>query len=162
MTRLSAMLAGIEGAIHAPAPQREVAAILAAYANCPDLLRDERLPAPTDRYARHCLADCPQAGFAVAALIWEPGQMSRVHSHRAWCALAVHVGVLTEMFYQIEPDPEPCGCALRRAGDISYAPAGLVGAHRIANLGTRPAISIHVYGTEFANFAGGLNVIHAA
>ncbi len=167
MSRLDAMLAAIGAAARTPEVDRarNVATAMAAHVADPRLLRGRQCPAADGCYARHLLAEDAVAGYAVAALVWCPGQMSRVHSHLTWCALGVHAGVLTETLY--EPchgeaaDVAPNACLLRRPGDISHGAAGSSCVHRVANLGTRVAVSIHVYGVAFADFATRVNRVLA-
>ena len=167
MSRLDAMLDGIAAAARAPGGDRarRVAAALAAHVADPALLCGRACPAASDCYARHLLAEDCGAGYAVAALVWAPGQMSRVHNHRTWCALGVHAGTLTETLYEAGDDGEVIearAALLRRPGGISHGEAGPGGAHRVANLGTRTAVSIHVYGAVFADFSTRVNRILAA
>lgn len=159
---LSAMFAAIGAAARAPDPARAVAAAIGAHAAAPDLLDGIVLPESPDHYCRHLLHEDAEAGWAVAALVWRPGQMSPVHAHRAWCAVGIHRGVLVESFYAAGEDLVPSAVHLRRPGDISAAPAdpGLI--HRLANLGCQTAVSIHAYGLRFDRFCTDLNTVHAA
>ena len=83
--------------------------------------------------------------------------MSRVHSHRVWCALGVHRGVLAETLFEPDEPPTPCETRLCRPGTVSAGRADPALIHRIANLGCEDAISIHVYGLGFAEFPTGVN-----
>jgi predicted metal-dependent enzyme (double-stranded beta helix superfamily) len=164
---LTGMLAEIATAARLPEPDRPraVAEAIGGFSADPVLLEGVRCPCSEDRYARHLLAEDVDGGYAVAALVWRPGQMSRVHSHRVWCALGVHAGVLTETLYDpCGPDelPEPAASLLRGRGAVSYGPADPTLIHRIANLGCRMAISIHVYGLRFEDFPTGVNQILSA
>ena len=79
-------------------PDLGVAEVLAAAAAAPDLLDGvDYTPSPA-RYARILLRD--RRTYCVLALVWSPGQMSPVHGHRTWCALAVHRGALTETHFR--------------------------------------------------------------
>jgi predicted metal-dependent enzyme (double-stranded beta helix superfamily) len=169
MSRLDTMLAEIGAAARLPGPERprEVAAAIAAHVADPALLCDRPCAPAADRYTRHLLAEDPDAGYAVAALVWSPGQMSRVHSHLTWCALGVHAGVLTETLYDLPHQADAAtvearACLLRRPGDISHCAADPSAVHRVANLGTAVAVSIHVYGAVFADFTTAVNRILAA
>jgi predicted metal-dependent enzyme (double-stranded beta helix superfamily) len=44
--------------------------------------------------------------------------------------------------------PEPRGCVQHEVGTVGHAPADPNAIHRLANLGTETAISIHVYGAR--------------
>jgi len=158
LTELASAVARTAGADR----PREVAQVLGRYVPDPDLLASCHCAPSDDRYARHMLAEDSFGRYAVAALVWKPGQMSRVHSHRVWCALGIHRGVLTETAYDPGTDgdpPEPKTSRLCRPGDVSYGAPDPGKIHRIANLGCGAAISIHVYGIRFAEFPTGVNFL---
>jgi 3-mercaptopropionate dioxygenase len=138
-----------------------VGAALEPYLKVPDLLSDVACPASPDRYMRHLL----HAGrdYTILALVWEPGQMSPVHGHRSWCALGIHRGCMTESFFGLAHQaPVPRGCAQRNVGDVSHSPADPAAIHRLANLGTETAISIHVYGARYDQLGAQVNHVWAA
>lgn len=162
--RVAAMIADITRAARAADHTRAeaVAEAIAEYVADPALLRGIDCPCRQDHYVRHLLAEDPAGGFAVVALVWRPGQMSPVHAHQTWCALGVHRGALTETFYTpADPLPLPRQSLLRLPGDTSYGAARPDLIHRIANLGTCDAISIHCYGVAFDNFGSGVNRVFA-
>jgi predicted metal-dependent enzyme (double-stranded beta helix superfamily) len=159
------MLADVADAARAPLDYRDraVAAALAPYLGHPGLLEGRDCPCNPERYTRHLLHDDPQSGYAVVAIVWAPGQMSPVHGHRTWCALGVQRGWLTETFFRTDEGRLlPTSCVARRPGDTSHAPADPNAIHRMANLGTQEAVSLHVYGVPFGNFAEGVNEVWAA
>jgi hypothetical protein len=51
---------------------------------------------------------------------------------------------------------------LRRPGDTSHGPARPDAIHRLANLGTETAVSIHAYGLPYARFCTDLNRVFTA
>jgi predicted metal-dependent enzyme (double-stranded beta helix superfamily) len=164
---LDAMVAAIGNALRAGPgePSAAVADALAAHAADPLLLLGRDCPCRAETYIRHLLHEDTEQGWAVAALVWRPGQMSPVHAHRAWCAVGVHRGVLTETFYAPSADdapPTPVATLLRRPGDTSHGPARADAIHRLANLGTETAISIHAYGLPYSRFCTDLNRVLAA
>jgi predicted metal-dependent enzyme (double-stranded beta helix superfamily) len=139
---------------------RAVAAALQPYLGVPDLLRDTACPCAPDRYVRHLLH--AGADHTVLALVWRPGQMSPVHGHRSWCALGIHRGTMVETSFALgDPGPVPRGCTQRKIGNISHAPADPNAIHRLANLGTETAISIHVYGARFDRLGEQVNHVWA-
>ncbi|WP_431285376.1 cysteine dioxygenase [Humitalea sp. 24SJ18S-53] len=162
--RVAAMLADVTRAALAPMDRRAeaVAEALAEHVSDPALLRGIDCPCRPDRYVRHLLAEDPAGGFAVVALVWRPGQMSPVHAHQTWCALGVHRGALTETFYTpAEPLPLPSRSVLRLPGETSHGAARPDLIHRIANLGTCDAVSIHCYGVAFDRFGSDVNTVFA-
>lgn len=158
---LDAMLGAIRIAARAPLPERPaaIAAAIAPHLGDHGLLDGRDCPCNPDRYIRHLLAE--GEGYAVVALVWRPGQMSPVHAHHTWCALGVHRGCLTEHFFTPGAPPRPSAALLREAGATSHGPASPDLIHRIANCGAENAVSIHVYGVPYANFADGVNHILA-
>jgi predicted metal-dependent enzyme (double-stranded beta helix superfamily) len=162
---LDTMLAGIAAAAREPIEARPgaVAAAIVAFAADPTLLADVDCPCCPDRYVRHLLGADPEGRYAVVALVWRPGQMSPVHAHRTWCALAVHQGTLTETYYEPgEEHPIPTATTLLRPGEGSHGAADPRLIHRIANLSCRTAISIHCYGVGYDRFGSDVNEVHAA
>ena len=142
-----------------------VAGVLADFVPDPQLLAGLDCPCCPDRYIRHLLHADPEGGFAMVALVWRPGQMSPIHAHHTWCALGVHRGTLTESFYardEAVPEPVTTATCLRRAGDISHGPADPNLIHRLANLGSADALSIHVYGVPYDKFGSDVNLVYAA
>ncbi|BDG71862.1 cysteine dioxygenase family protein [Roseomonas fluvialis] len=164
---LDAMLAGISSALLAERddPSAAVAAVLGVHAADPMLLIGHDCPCRAEGYVRHLLHEDASQGWAVAALVWRPGQMSPIHAHKAWCAVGIHRGHLTETFYApgVDPDrPVQTAAVLRRPGDTSHGPARPDAIHRLANLGNETAVSIHAYGLPYARFCTDLNRVFPA
>ena len=164
LSPLETMLAGIAQAARGPASLRPgaVAEAIGAGAGREDLLAGKDCPCCPERYIRHLLHSDAEAGYAVVALVWRPGQMSPVHAHRTWCALAVHQGVLTETYYAPGDPPIPQATKLLRPGEGSHGEADPALIHRLANLSCRTAISIHCYGVAFERFGADVNEVLAA
>lgn len=160
-SRLDVMLGEIRIAARTPLEGRPaaIAAAIAPHLGDAGLLDGRDCPCNPDRYVRHLLDE--GEGYAVVALVWRPGQMSPVHSHRTWCALGVHRGCLTEHFFAPGAPPRLSAAHLRAPGDTSHGPAAPDLIHRIANCGAEVAVSIHVYGVPYAEFAEGVNRILA-
>jgi len=158
-TPLDSLFAGIAAAARGPLASRpaDVSAVLRAFAGSDGLFDAMDCPCGEASYARHRLAE--GTGHAVLALVWRPGQMSPVHAHRAWCALAVHEGTLVETFHDPEDPARPLSARLLGPGQGSAAPADPRLLHRLANLSGRTALSIHVYGVAFDQLGTELNDI---
>ncbi len=160
---LAHMLADIADATRMNERHVAVGLAMAPYLGQPNLLAGRDCPCNPDRYCRHLLYNDSEAGYAVVAIVWIPGQMSPVHGHRTWCALGVHRGWLAETWFKREAGlVTPSGCKPRGLGAISHSAADLGSIHRVANLGTEEAVSIHVYGVEFERFGDGVNEVYAA
>lgn len=159
---LQRMLADVALAAQAPLALRDgaVAAALAQHVADPGLLRGIACPCARERYARHLLYAAD--GYSVLAIAWRPGQMSPVHGHRTWCAVGFARGWLAETFFRRGTSgPVPVACVQRRPGDVSHAAADPDAIHRIANLGTEDAVSIHVYGAAFDRIGQDVNQVWA-
>jgi predicted metal-dependent enzyme (double-stranded beta helix superfamily) len=130
---------------------RGVRAALAEAAADPALLAPAQREGAVDCYRRHLLAADPYGRYAIAALVWMPGQVSPVHGHQTWCGYAVLDGTLTETVYDWN-DTQQCASETRmhpRAeGAVSFVRAGRSGIHRLGNASGKPAVSLHIYGVE--------------
>ncbi|WP_321815751.1 MULTISPECIES: cysteine dioxygenase family protein [unclassified Paraburkholderia] len=117
------------------------------------------------RYRRYLLAACPAGRYAVAALVWLPGQASPIHAHHTWCGYAVLEGTLTETLYRW--DAERDGATVlrahaRNAGTVAFGGRGRAGIHRLSRAIDEmagPCISLHVYGVAAEHIATGVNDI---
>lgn len=117
--------------LHLPAPQ--------------DVLTpSQRLGSP-QTYQAHTLHVEPDGSFSVIAVVWRPGQLTRIHDHVTWCVVGVIQGVEHEELF--DADLNPVGTNDNRVGEVSgFAPPGDI--HRVHNTSDETAISIHVYGTD--------------
>ncbi len=127
---------------------------------------DSMLLTPSQRegaaqtYRRHLLAADPLGRYAIASLVWLPGQTSPVHAHHTWCGYVVLDGTMSEAVYdwnetenyamQTRTHPRPSGA-------VSFTRAGRGCIHRLGNASDAPAISLHVYGVPEAQFATHVN-----
>lgn len=113
---------------------------------------DKRLPG---KYRRHQVVHCPDHGFTVVVLLWEPGACTAIHDHDTWCVFGVLQGRLELTDYSVlEDDGE--GLIVLQEGRRDTLGAGEMGdnrepdseVHRVRNTGTERAISLHVYGKD--------------
>jgi len=147
--RLSPLVAGIRTAVDRHADWAETAQLVAGqlrrHLPTPDILTPEqRLGSPTD-YCAHHLHGEPDGSFSIVALVWRPGQLTRIHDHVTWCVFGVIQGVEHEELF--DAGLNLVGRNENQAGDVSgFAPPGDI--HRVHNTGDTTAISIHVYGTD--------------
>ena len=111
----------------------------------PDVLTAaQRLGSPDD-YCAHNLYVEPDGSFSIVALVWRPGQLTRIHDHVTWCVFGVIQGVEHEELF--DANLNLVGRNENQVGDVSaFAPPGDI--HRVHNTGDTTAISIHVYGTD--------------
>jgi 3-mercaptopropionate dioxygenase len=148
--RLSALIAGIRTAVETHADWSETAQLVAEqlrrHLPTPDdvLTAEQQLGSPDD-YVGHTLHVEPDGSFSIVALVWRPGQITRIHDHVTWCTFAVVQGTEHEELF--DADLNLIGRSANHVGDVSgFAPPGDI--HRVHNTGDETAISIHVYGTD--------------
>ena len=111
----------------------------------PDVLTDEQRAGSPDEYVGHTLHVEPDGSFSIVALVWRPGQLTRIHDHVTWCVFGVIQGVEHEELF--DADLNLVGRSANHVGDVSgFAPPGDI--HRVHNTGDETAISIHIYGTD--------------
>jgi predicted metal-dependent enzyme (double-stranded beta helix superfamily) len=126
----------------------------------PDLLSAKHRVPERKCYARHVLYSDPFRRFTILAIVWGPEQFSPPHAHHTWCAYAVYDGPLHETGYRLVLSStlvKPICAEVRNPGYSCFAGAGLDQIHRLGNAGTKPAISIHVYGVERERIATHVN-----
>ena len=146
---LSPLVAGVRTAVERQAGWTQTAQLVAdqlrRHLPTPDMLTAaQRLGSP-DAYRAHNLYVEPDGSFSIVALVWRPGQITRIHDHVTWCVLGVIQGVEHEELF--DADLNPVGRSSNHVGDVSgFAPPGDI--HRVHNTGTETAISIHIYGTD--------------
>ena len=108
------------------------------------LSAEQRLGSPDD-YCAYPLHAEPDGSFSIVALVWRPGQVTRIHDHVTWCVFGVIQGVEHEELF--DADLNLVGRSENQVGDVSgFAPPGDI--HRVHNTAEETAISIHVYGTD--------------
>lgn len=144
-------------------PQRMPALVRAALERAvadPDLLDAPQREPSAGCYARHVIHGDPLGRFTILAIVWDAGQFSPPHAHDTWCAYAVYDGPLQETVYAVDPAGsriEPVCTEVRQPGYSCFAHAGLDQIHRLGNSGSKPAISIHVYGVARERIATHVN-----
>jgi 3-mercaptopropionate dioxygenase len=129
---------------------RLVASELERHLPSPDVLTPEQRNGDAAGYHSHVLHTEPGGTFSIVALVWRPGQMTPIHDHVTWCVFGVIQGVEFEEVFTLDEANDCLVLAGKRAnwaGDVSgFAPPGDI--HRVLNVGSRVAISIHIYGTD--------------
>jgi 3-mercaptopropionate dioxygenase len=115
-----------------------------------DVLTPERRQGDETGFRSHVLHTEPDGAFSIVALVWRPGQITPIHDHVTWCVFGVIQGIEYEELFTLD-ETNHClvkaGKKANWAGDVSgFAPPGDI--HRVRNVGSRVAISIHIYGTD--------------
>jgi predicted metal-dependent enzyme (double-stranded beta helix superfamily) len=126
------------------------AAVLQASPASAALLTPTERRGTADGASGHRLHVEPDGSFSLIAIVWSPGQWTRIHDHVTWCVFAGLQGEVTEQLYELD---EP-SATLIRAGDRTCTP-GTVRCelppgdiHRLGNSASDTAITLHVYGTD--------------
>jgi 3-mercaptopropionate dioxygenase len=147
--QLTELVAGVRTAVDADAGWSETAQLVAEqlrrHLPTPDVLTAEQRHGSPDGYRSHTLHVEPDGAFSIVALVWRPGQLTRIHDHTTWCVFGVIQGVEHEDLF--DADLNLVGRSDNQVGDVSgFAPPGDI--HRVHNTGEETAISIHIYGTD--------------
>lgn len=151
---------------HCPEPSaarffaRGIRVALAEAAADPAFLLPAQRIGSLDTYRRHLLAADPHGRYAVAALVWQPGQASPVHAHHTWCGYAVLDGELRETIFEWNGARQCASVARhheRAPGAVSFVRGGRGGIHRLGNDGEATAVSLHIYGVPGARLATHVN-----
>jgi 3-mercaptopropionate dioxygenase len=122
-----------------------VAERLSRHLPTPDVLTPEQRVGSPESFQIHTLHAEPDGSFSVIAVVWRPGQKTRIHDHVTWCVVGVIQGVEHEELF--DADLNLIGSSDNHTGDVSgFAPPGDI--HRVHNTADTTAISIHVYGTD--------------
>jgi predicted metal-dependent enzyme (double-stranded beta helix superfamily) len=104
----------------------------------PDVLTVEQRLGSSDEYLSHTLHVEPDGSFSVIALVWRPGQVTRIHDHLTWCVFGVIQGIEQEELF--DADLNLIGRSDNHIGDVSgFAPPGDI--HRVHNTSSTTAIS---------------------
>ena len=146
---LSPLVAGVRTAVERQAGWTQTAQLVAdqlrRHLPTSDVLTPEQRLGSPDDYVAHTLHGEPDGSFSIVALVWRPGQVTRIHDHVTWCTFAVIQGVEHEELFDDELNL--VGRSANHVGDVSgFAPPGDI--HRVHNTGAETAISIHIYGTD--------------
>lgn len=145
-----------------------VATMLPSILCQPDLLSPAQRAAPETGYERHTLFICPGDRYSIMAVVWPAGIFSPIHDHSNWCAFGVYEGVVEETCYEAVSSSDGCSTArsvstsLRRPGSVAHMPAAATHIHRMHNPGSRPAISLHVYGGNCEKLGPNVDTVYRA
>jgi 3-mercaptopropionate dioxygenase len=147
--RLTDLVDGVRTAVAVHADWADTAQLVAEqlrrHLPTPDVLTAEQRLGSPDDYCAHNLCVEPDGSFSIVALVWRPGQFTRIHDHVTWCVLGVIQGVEHEELF--DADLNLVGRHETQVGDVSgFAPPGDI--HRVRNTSDTTAISIHIYGTD--------------
>lgn len=149
LDQLNRLVAGVRTAVDSRADWSHTACTVAdqlrAHLPGPDVLTPEHRLGSPDGAAGHTLHVEADGSFSITAVVWRPGQATRIHDHTTWCVFGVIQGLEHEDVY--DADLNLVGQNDNLVGDVNgFAPPGDI--HRVHNTGEEVAISMHVYGTD--------------
>jgi predicted metal-dependent enzyme (double-stranded beta helix superfamily) len=152
--QLDTLATAVRAAVARRAGWRETARLVASelerHLPSPSILTAGQRAGDPETFRSHVLYSEPDGSFSIVALVWRPGQMTRIHDHVTWGAFAVIQGMEYEELFTLDEEGAcllAAGATVNAPGDVSgFAPPGDI--HRVRNGGTRTAISIHIYGTD--------------
>ena len=111
--------------------------------------------------ARRC--DDQDGAYSLQVFVWPPGTRTQIHDHTSWGAYCCVVGSMLEERYERLDDGSQLNHArLKKVWQLSWSREDGVlsvlpydeGIHRVGNLGTKTAISVHLYGPKIGEFDG--------
>jgi predicted metal-dependent enzyme (double-stranded beta helix superfamily) len=151
---LPAVIAELDRAVHRDAELAErlasVAATIGEAASSTDLLAPRHLRSSPDQYRTNVVHVAPDGSFSVVALVWRPGQCTPIHSHRSWCVVGVVCGTERETTYRrVAGGVEAVDAYTFTAGQTTWV-ADDRAVHAVENVGDDIAVSLHVYGVDYA------------
>jgi predicted metal-dependent enzyme (double-stranded beta helix superfamily) len=149
VTTLSELIDNVRTAVAARAGWADTAQLVAEqlrrHLPGPGVLTAEQRLGSPDGYRSHTLHVEPDGSFSIEALVWRPGQVTRIHDHLTWCVFGVIQGSEHEELF--DADLNLVGSSENHVGAVSgFAPPGDI--HRVHNTAGSIAISIHIYGTD--------------
>ena len=112
---------------------------------------DLRLPWPGG-YRREPLFEAEDGRLSVGCFVWGPGQATPIHDHKCWGVMAVLSGCLRLESFTLDENGLLITGDTRNLtpGQSSWVDPADGDIHRVGSVGGT-AISIHVYGTRFAD-----------
>lgn len=139
-----------------------VAGVLGTLLEAPDWLRPEHRLGWPDRFRTHIIHVASDGSFSIVVVVWQPGQTTPIHDHVSWCVVGVYEGEEEEIGYRLY---EGNGGRFLVEHEVVVAQPGQVTTllppekdiHRVTNVGTETAISIHVYGADIGKLGSSIN-----
>ena len=111
--------------------------------------------------AQRC--DGQDGSYSLQVFVWPPGSQTQIHDHTSWGAYCCAVGsVLEERYERLDDGSRLEYARLKKAWQLSWSTedgASSVmpydeGIHRVGNLGSETAISVHLYGPRIGELDG--------
>lgn len=122
------------------------AATVAALTDRPLVLPPGGMPGDPAKVAGHLLH--AEADLSLIALVWLPGQVTRIHDHLCWCVVHVLQGTVLETRYRARDDVLTTTTAMHRGVGSTSVLLPPNDIHRIGNDAADTAITLHIYGMD--------------
>ena len=142
-----------------------VAKSLQSFLSAGELLNQSQRQPNAETYQRHTLYRDEAGEFTILALVWLPGQETPIHGHMAWGAVGLYSGELQVTNYEIfgtrggSLNLKQTSEFIAKEGDATSVTGGIDDIHKIKNVSSKPAISIHVYGMDVVPESQSLNIL---
>jgi predicted metal-dependent enzyme (double-stranded beta helix superfamily) len=116
-----------------------------------------------DWYVAHRYDGQDGSSYSLQIFVWPPGSRTQIHDHSSWGAYSCVVGsVLEERYERLDDGSRLNHARLKKVWELSWSKedgASTVlpydeGIHRVGNLGTKTAISVHLYGPRIGELDG--------
>jgi len=115
-----------------------------------------------DWYVAHTY-EGQDGSYSLQVFVWPPGTRTQIHDHTSWGAYCCVVGsVLEERYERLDDGSQLNHARLKKVWQLSWSTEDGVssllpyeeGIHRVGNLGSKRAISVHLYGPKMCEFDG--------
>ncbi len=107
--------------------------------------------------------DAQDGSYSLQVFVWPPGTKTQIHDHSSWGAYHCVLGsVLEERYERLDDGTRLNHARLKKVWQLSWSEedgASTVlpydeGIHRVGNLGSKTAISVHLYGPRIGEVDG--------
>ena len=147
---------------------REAVPRLIALASNPAFLDAHVLPflqearEAEDWYVAHS-CEGQDSSYSLQVFVWPAGTRTQIHDHTSWGVYYCAVGsVLEERYERLDDGSRPDFARLKKIWQLTWSQEDGVstvlpyeqGIHRVGNLGTATAISVHLYGPQVGGLDG--------
>jgi predicted metal-dependent enzyme (double-stranded beta helix superfamily) len=115
-----------------------------------------------DWYVAHTY-EGQDGSYSLQVFVWPPSTRTQIHDHTSWGAYCCVVGsVLEERYERLDDRSQLNHARLKKVWQLSWSREDGVssllpyeeGIHRVGNLGSKRAISVHLYGPKIGEFDG--------
>jgi hypothetical protein len=111
--------------------------------------------------AQRC--DGQDGSYSLQVFVWPEGSRTQIHDHTSWGAYCCVAGsVLEERYERLDDGSQLEYAHLKKVWQLSWSKEDGVstllpydeGIHRVGNVGSKTAISVHLYGPRIGEFDG--------